>query len=87
MRCLRFLFLSLILTLSSTAAAADTIDINQADREQLMQIDGIGAAKAAAIVEYREQNGPFESVDQLTEVNGVGDATLENNRDMLTAGE
>lgn len=87
MRCLRFLFLSLILTLSGTAAAADTIDINQADREQLMQIDGIGAAKAAAIVEYREQNGPFESVDQLTEVNGVGDATLENNRDMLTAGE
>lgn len=86
MRYLRFLFLSLLLAQTGMAVAADTVDINKADSQQLMQLDGIGAAKTAAIVDYREQNGPFESVDQLTEVDGIGNATLEANRDFLNAG-
>lgn len=86
MRYLRFLFLSLLLAQTGMAVAADTVDINKADSQQLTQLDGIGAAKAAAIVDYREQNGPFESVDQLTEVDGIGNATLEANRDFLNTG-
>lgn len=74
----------LALPLAITAAA--TIDINTADKEQLMQLDGVGEARAEAIIEYREKNGDFGSVDELSEVSGIGSATLDNNRDMLTAG-
>ncbi|BAU75267.1 Competence protein ComEA helix-hairpin-helix region [Metapseudomonas furukawaii] len=45
---------------------------------------GIGEAKARAIVQYREENGPFSSVDDLLEVKGIGVKTLEKNRDRLS---
>jgi len=80
------LFAVLLLALPLFAGAAETIDINTADKQQLMEIDGVGEARAQAIIEYREQNGPFASVEELTQVSGIGAATLENNRDRLTAG-
>lgn len=73
------------LTLAAPAMAAK-IDINQANAEKLQQLDGVGDARAAAIIEYRKSNGAFDSVDQLQKVDGIGDATLEDNRDQLTAG-
>ena len=67
-------------------AAADAIDINTADKQQFMQLNGVGEARAEAIIDYRDEHGEFASVDELGEVSGIGPATLDNNRDMLTAG-
>ena len=60
------------------------VDINSADAATLaLALDGIGAAKAREIVEHREKNGDFKSVDQLAEVNGIGKATIERNRSRI----
>ena len=69
-----------------TCAFAE-VNINTADHRQLTeQLRNIGPGKAAAIIEYRERNGHFTDVGQLVEVNGIGDATLEMNRHLLTVG-
>jgi competence protein ComEA len=58
-----------------------TININQASAEELADVlDGVGEAKAAAIVAYRDANGAFKSADQLMEVKGIGEATFEKNK-------
>lgn len=68
-------------------ALAQSVDVNQADAEGLAEaIDGVGEVRSQAIVEYREANGPFPDVEALTEVDGIGPATLEANRDRLSAG-
>uniref|UniRef100_UPI0035624A26 ComEA family DNA-binding protein n=1 Tax=Marinobacter sp. TaxID=50741 RepID=UPI0035624A26 len=59
------------------------LDLNQASAEELVQLDGIGPVYAERIVDYRDENGPFDSVDQLTDVNGIGPKTLDNLRDQL----
>lgn len=60
------------------------VDLNSADAQMLQsQLDGIGRAKAEAIVAYREVNGRFTSVDELLEVKGIGSSLLERNRDKL----
>lgn len=53
-----------------------TIDINQADESRLESLPGIGPSLAAAIVEHREREGPFRSVDELLDVAGIGPAKL-----------
>ncbi|MDX1266363.1 MAG: ComEA family DNA-binding protein [Oceanisphaera sp.] len=65
-------------------AVVTSIDINNATQDQLAMLTGIGPAKAAAIVEYREANGPFSSVDDLAKVSGIGPATVEKNRHLLS---
>lgn len=60
------------------------ININTASAEQLKMLDGIGDVKAKAIVEYREKNGGFKSVDELDNVKGIGKATLDKLRDQIT---
>ncbi|ETK22135.1 ComEA family DNA-binding protein [Pseudomonas sp. FH1] len=60
------------------------VNLNAADAETLRRdMFGIGAAKAKAIVAYRDSNGPFKSVDELLEVKGIGKALLEKNRDRV----
>ncbi|CAI8766953.1 ComEA family DNA-binding protein [Pseudomonas marginalis] len=60
------------------------VNLNTADAETLRRdLFGIGAAKAQAIIAYRESNGPFTAVDELLEVKGIGKALLEKNRDRL----
>ncbi|MCY1289943.1 hypothetical protein D9M68_321880 [compost metagenome] len=67
------------------AAVTGTVNLNTADADTLQrELNGIGAVKAKAIVEYREANGPFASVDELLEVKGIGAATLEKNREKLS---
>lgn len=67
--------------------ATETVDINTADAQALAEaINGVGLKRAEAIVEYREQNGPFKSVNELVEVRGVGEKSLEKSRDRLTVG-
>ena len=69
---------------TQTAAATETqstegaavVNINSADVDELMLIDGIGKTKAEAIVKYRLENGLFESVEELINVSGIGESTL-----------
>ncbi|MBF6592273.1 MAG: helix-hairpin-helix domain-containing protein, partial [Ktedonobacterales bacterium] len=86
MRALRALFFSLVLLTTAAVAYAAPVDINTADAQTLAQaIKGIGPQKAAAIVTYREQHGPFKSVDDLTQVKGIGQKTIDANRQAITA--
>ncbi len=78
------LLVSLILGLLPALNWAGPVDINTADAGTLArELNGIGAAKAEAIVAYREQFGPFKSADDLTRVQGVGNRLLELNRDNI----
>jgi len=68
----------------SAAEQSGKVSLNSADAETLRRdLFGIGAAKAKAIIAYRESNGPFTAVDELLEVKGIGKALLEKNRDRL----
>lgn len=63
------------------------ININSAGVEELMSLTGIGEVRAEAIISYRETNGPFQSVEELLLVDGIGTGTLEKIRDSITIGE
>jgi competence protein ComEA len=81
----RRLMLAAITLIWALPAAA--VDLNSADAGTLAEaLNGVGEVRAAAIIEYRKENGPFESVGELTEVRGIGSATLEKNRDSLALG-
>jgi competence protein ComEA len=84
-RLIRSLFFALALAPLAAAAAAP-IDINSADAPALEQVKGIGQSRAKAIVEYRNANGPFASVDDLTRVPGIGEKSINQLRDQLTVG-
>jgi len=65
-------------------AEVGKVNLNSADAESLKrELSGVGLAKAEAIVKHREANGPFDSVDELLEVKGIGKALLDRNRDKL----
>lgn len=57
-----------------------TININTAGIEELETLPGIGEVLSQRIIEYRIANGPFETIDELDEVKGIGEKTLENIR-------
>ena len=61
-----------------------TININRASEGELVSLHGIGSSKAQAIILYREMFGEFKTVDELTNVKGVGTKTVEKNRRRLT---
>lgn len=69
-------------TISSTVSSAGVdeskVNINQATKEELETLPGIGPAKAQAILDFREENGHFKEVEDLLQVNGIGEKTLEN---------
>jgi competence protein ComEA len=72
---------------STTRSAPALINLNTADAATLArEMKGIGESKARAIVEHRQKNGAFRSVDELALVKGIGAKTLENNRSRLTVG-
>lgn len=70
--------------LNTSEQATPKVNLNAADAETLRRdLFGIGAAKAKAIIAYRESNGSFTAVDELLEVKGIGKSLLEKNRDRL----
>ena len=63
---------------------SDLININTASKEQLMNLPGLGETKAQSIIEYRERNGNFKSIDGVKEVSGIGEAIFEKIKDYIT---
>ena len=66
------------------AVAAGPVNVNSATEDQLDVLPGVGPATAAAIVAHRQQNGPFQDVDQLGDVRGIGPAKLDALRGLVT---
>jgi competence protein ComEA len=60
------------------------IALNEAEEDDLRQLPGIGPSKAKAILDYRDQNGPFESINDLAKVKGIGPKTVARLRPFLT---
>ena len=60
------------------------ININTASKETLMTLNGIGESKAQAIIDYRDEIGGFKSVDDITNVSGIGEKTLEKIKDKIS---
>ncbi|SEA96047.1 competence protein ComEA [Thalassobacillus cyri] len=67
----------------SESVKNDKIRINYADVNEIQQLDGIGESKAKAIVQHREENGMFQTMDDLLDVSGIGEKTLENIGDSI----
>ncbi|WP_253443166.1 ComEA family DNA-binding protein [Halomonas sp. Y3] len=79
--------LVLVLGMAPMGAVAQDvapINVNTADAELLTELPGIGPARAEAIIEERETNGPFESAEDLTRVSGIGEATAASLEDQIT---
>lgn len=73
-------------TASEIAPEASPVNINTADAEELATLPGIGEKLAERIVKYRADNGDFSTVDDLANVNGIGEVKLEDLRDYATVG-
>jgi competence protein ComEA len=66
-------------------ALAGTVNVNTADAESLAaSLDGVGPSKAKAIIKYREKNGDFGSYDDLLNVVGIGEVTVERNKEKIS---
>ena len=79
-------FVSLFSSTQETKEANGLLDINSATVEQFQLIPGIGPVLAQKIVDYREENGPFRDVSELTNVDGIGSKTLQNIFKFVTVG-
>jgi competence protein ComEA len=70
---------------AATAPVAQTVNINEADAAALAgALTGVGHSRAEEIIRYREAYGPFKTVEELTDVKGIGKSTLEKNRALIT---
>jgi len=66
------------------AVAVDKVNINTADKEALSSLSGVGPVTAGRIIEYREKNGPFKNIDEITKIKGIGEKTFEKMKDLIT---
>lgn len=73
-------------TSRQTTAAYQKININTASRAELETLPGIGEVLAGRIADYREQNGDFRTIYDITNVKGIGEKTLKEIEDLITAG-
>nr|VFJ58343.1 MAG: competence protein ComEA [Candidatus Kentron sp. FM]VFJ64969.1 MAG: competence protein ComEA [Candidatus Kentron sp. FM]VFK12390.1 MAG: competence protein ComEA [Candidatus Kentron sp. FM] len=81
-----FLFL-LLLVVPGLLLAGDLVNINTATKEELQTLNGIGEAKAQAIIDYRTLHGPFGSLEDFDKVKGIGAETIKANLGKLTVGD
>ncbi len=75
------------LRVSQEEDAPQKIDINRAEAWLLEALPGIGEVKAQAVIDYREQNGLFNNTNELLNVEGIGQSTLENIEDLITVAD
>ena len=78
------IILSMIMVLGSLFAS---VDINNADVKSFAALKGVGTKKAEAIIAYRDANGCFASIDDLSKVKGIGSKTIQRNKDTLVLGK
>jgi competence protein ComEA len=64
--------------------AADKINLNTATLEELITLDRIGPKYAQRIIDYRDTYGPFENIEDIMKVKGIGPKTFEANKDKIT---
>ncbi len=83
-RVLAVCLMGLIVASGVYAGDVGKININTATAEQLTQLNGIGASHAAAIITYRQKNGPFQKPEDLMQVPRIGEKTFEKNRAMIS---
>jgi competence protein ComEA len=79
--------IGLISVMNVNAAEVKKININTASAEELAQLKGIGPSHAAKIVAYREKNGPFKMPEDLMQVSGIGQKTIEANQEFIIVEE
>lgn len=65
------------------AAVEQAIDVNRASVEELANLHNVGIKKAQEIIKYRQEHGDFQSIDELTNVKGIGKGTVDKNRGRL----
>lgn len=82
-----FFELTLSVYAQATNPSPQKVDINRADVWLLKALPGIGEARARAIVEYREQNGPFRSVNEIIQVEGIGNTVYEEIKHLITVAD
>ena len=71
----------------SSSAGGELVNINTASLEELDALPGIGKTTAQKIIAYREENGPFERIEDIVNVSGIGTATFEDIKDLITVGD
>lgn len=69
---------------SSSGSSQDLININTASVEELDSLPGIGPTIAQRIIDYRDENGPFQTIEDILNVSGVGPSTFEQIKDLIT---
>ena len=69
---------------TASTSSGDLVNINTADEEQLAAIKGIGSSLAQRIIDYREQNGAFKTVDEIKNVRGIGQKKFDALKDKIT---
>ena len=78
------IFLQTSQNLSAASGRDELVNINTADAERLQSLKGIGPALAQRIIEYREQNGAFKTIDDIKNVRGIGDKRFADMKDKIT---
>lgn len=68
---------------STATSPSQRVNINTADQAELESLPGIGASKAAAIIEYRQSHGAFQTPHDITKVKGIGESTYEQLKDSI----
>ena len=81
------LVVGLLFLSANSVFAADMININTASQAQLETLNGVGPATATAIIEHREQAGSFKTVEEITNVKGIGAKKLANFADQIVVTE
>ena len=67
-----------------TSEEEGKVNLNQASKEELMTLNGVGEKKAEKIIEHREENGSFKSIEEIKNVNGFGEKTFESLKSSIT---